>query len=138
MAGETTLEGSIDWINERRKEIKKRFHWPKGFPVRKTYIDATASCDHHEVARVIAQVLLKARAVERCDDEPSRLVAHKEVNDDQLIHTAVDGKMLRGTDARMAETISHLSTCCPFMSAKVGLCSINFSSTRKTMKNRLA
>jgi hypothetical protein len=49
------------------------------------------------VARAIAQALVKARAVERCDDEPSRLIAQKESNTDQLIHTAVDGKVLRGT-----------------------------------------
>jgi predicted transposase YbfD/YdcC len=49
------------------------------------------------VVRAIAQVLVKARAVEQCDEEPSRLVAQKEPNDDRLIHTAVDGKILRGT-----------------------------------------
>jgi len=97
MAGETKLDGIIDWINERQKEIKKLLNWPKGFPVSKTYTDAFAKCNHHEVARVIAQVLVKARAVEQCDDEPSRLVAQKEPNHDQLIHTAVDGKLLRGT-----------------------------------------
>jgi hypothetical protein len=49
------------------------------------------------VARAIARALVKARAVERCDDEPSRLIAQKESNTDQLIHTAVYGKVLRGT-----------------------------------------
>jgi predicted transposase YbfD/YdcC len=97
MAGETKLDGIIDWINERKKEIKKLLNWPKGFPVSKTYTDALAKCDHHEVARAIAQVLVKARAVERCHDEPSRLVAQKEPNSDLLIQTAVDGKILRGT-----------------------------------------
>jgi predicted transposase YbfD/YdcC len=97
MAGETKLDGIIDWINERKKEIKKLLNWPKGFPVSKTYTDALAKCDHHEVARAIAQVLVKARAGERCHDEPSRLVAQKEPNSDLLIQTAVDGKILRGT-----------------------------------------
>jgi DDE family transposase len=77
MAGETKLDGIIDWVNERQKEIKKLLNWPKGFPVNKTYIDALSKCDHHEVARAIAQVLVKARAVEQCDDEPSRLLAQK-------------------------------------------------------------
>src|SRR5437763_12750747 len=40
LAGETQLEGIIDWLNERQKEIKKLLNWPKGFPVRKTYVDA--------------------------------------------------------------------------------------------------
>jgi predicted transposase YbfD/YdcC len=97
MAGETTLEGIIDWINERKQEIKRLLSWPKGFPVFKTYIDALAKCDHHEVARAIAQVLVKARAEERCGEEPSRLLAQKESEDDLLIHTAIDGKILRGT-----------------------------------------
>jgi hypothetical protein len=32
MAGETKLDGIIDWINERQKEIKKLLNWLKGFP----------------------------------------------------------------------------------------------------------
>lgn len=97
LAGETKLDGIIDWINERQKEIKKLLNWPKRFPVQKTYTDALAKCDHHEVARAIAQVLVKARAQERCDEEPSRLLAQQESNHEELLQTAVDGKMLRGT-----------------------------------------
>ena len=97
MAGETKLEGIIDWINERQKEIKKLLNWPKGFPVSKTYIDALAKCDHHERAKAIAQVIVKARAGEQCDEEPSRLVAQKELSEASLIQTAGDGKILRGT-----------------------------------------
>lgn len=97
MAGETTLDGIIDWINERKREIKKLLNWPKGFPVSKTYTAALSKCDHHEVARTIAQVFVKARAVKQCHTEPSRILAQKDPNDDQLIHTAVDGKILRGT-----------------------------------------
>jgi predicted transposase YbfD/YdcC len=97
MAGETKLEGIIDWINERQQELKKLLNWPKGFPVSKTYIDALAKCDHEEIAKAIAQVIVKARAVEQCDEQPSRLVAHKELGQAPLIQTAVDGKILRGT-----------------------------------------
>src|SRR2546429_1172648 len=97
MAGETKLEGIIDWINERQQEIKKLLNWPKGFPVSKTYIDALAKCDHHEIAMAIAEVIVKARAVEQCAEEPSRLLAQKELSEASLIQTAVDGKILRGT-----------------------------------------
>ena len=97
LAGETKLDGIIDWINERHKEIKKLLNWPKGFPVSKTYIDALAKCDHHEIAQVIAQVIVKARAAEQCDEEPSRLVAQKALSEASLMQTAVDGKILRGT-----------------------------------------
>src|SRR5690349_17258474 len=75
MAGETKIEGIIDWIQEREKGIKQVLSWPKRFPVHKTYSCALAQCDHHEIAKAIAQVILKARAVEQCGDEPSRLRA---------------------------------------------------------------
>jgi hypothetical protein len=77
MAGETDLDGIVDWIKERRKEIKRILNWPKGFPVGSTYTEALAKCDHHEVAKAFAQVLVKVRAVEHCQDEPSRLLAQK-------------------------------------------------------------
>ena len=37
MAGETKIEGIIDWINLRKDKIRKLFHWPKRFPSHKTY-----------------------------------------------------------------------------------------------------
>src|SRR5258708_14605239 len=97
LAGETKLDGIIDWINERQSELKKLLNWPKRFPVQKTYTDALAKCDHHEVARTIAQVLVKARAQERGEEEPSRRLSHQKPNDEEIIQTAVDGKILRGT-----------------------------------------
>src|SRR5437868_12142242 len=66
MAGETKIEGIIDWIDERKQEIKQLLSWPKRFPVHKTYSCALAQCDQHEIAKAIAQVILKARAVEQC------------------------------------------------------------------------
>ncbi len=97
MAGETKIEGIVDWIDERRGEIKKVLNWPKGFPSESTYTYALTKCDHHEIAKVLAQCIVKARAVEQCDNEPSRLIAQKEQKSDTMIHTAVDGKVLRGT-----------------------------------------
>jgi hypothetical protein len=97
MAGETTREGIIDWIQEREKEIKQLLGWPKRFPVRKTYSCALARCDQHEVAKAIAQVILKARAAQQCGHEPSRLLAEKVQSAETLIPTAVDGKVMRGT-----------------------------------------
>src|SRR5215469_3748922 len=40
MAGETKIEGIIDWINERKNQIRKLFHWPKSFPSNWTYTNA--------------------------------------------------------------------------------------------------
>src|SRR5947209_15426522 len=68
LAGETTIEGIIDWIDERKQEIQQLFSWPKRFPANKTYSCALAKCDHQEIVQAIAQVILKARAVEQCDD----------------------------------------------------------------------
>ncbi len=60
MAGETTFEGFIDWIGERKRTLKKLLNWPKDFPVEKTYRDALAKCDHQEIVQTIAQVTLMA------------------------------------------------------------------------------
>lgn len=95
MAGETTIKGIIEWVDERKEKLKQLLSWPKRFPVNSTYSDALAKCDGKEVAQVIAQVILKARSVEQCGEEPSRLLADR--HEEDLIHTAMDGKTLRGT-----------------------------------------
>src|SRR2546422_9973628 len=64
MAGETKIEGIIDWIDERRNEIKKLLNWPKSFPSESTSTYALTKCDHHEIAKVRAQFIVKARAME--------------------------------------------------------------------------
>jgi len=46
-----------------------------------------ARCDAHQLVTVIASVLLKARAVEHCGSEPSRLQAHKQ--EEALTHVAM-------------------------------------------------
>src|SRR5436305_8690435 len=94
MAGETTIHGIVDWIKERQGSLKQQFDWPKRFPVNSTYSHALAQCDGQEIAKAIAQVIFKARAREQCGSEPSRLVADHE---EKLVHTAMDGKVMRGT-----------------------------------------
>src|SRR5947199_2758696 len=59
LAGETTIEGIIDWIAERKKEIQQLLNWPKRFPVHKTYRCALATCDHQEIGKAIAHVIRK-------------------------------------------------------------------------------
>ena len=94
MAGETTINGIVDWIKERKGSLREQFNWPKRFPVNSTYSHALAHCDGQEVAKAIAQVIFKARAEEQCGTQPSRLVASDE---EKLVHTAMDGKVMRGT-----------------------------------------
>src|SRR2546423_6328737 len=97
MAGETKIEGIIDWINLRKEKIKRLLNWPKKFPTYDVYTRVLTHCDHQEVAKAIAQVIVNARLVEQCGDEPSRLLTQQIHGEENLIHTAVDGKVLRGT-----------------------------------------
>ena len=96
MAGEQKISGVVDWIKEREGWLRVALNWPKKFPVNSTYSEALAGCDGKEVAQIIAQVILKARAEEVCSTEPSRLLAQQR-EEEVLIHTAMDGKTMRGT-----------------------------------------
>ena len=95
LAGETTVNGIVEWVKERQGSIRTQLGWPKRFPVNSTYSEALARCDAEQITRVLAQVLLKARAVQACGTEPSRLQAHKQ--EEVLTHVAMDGKTVRGT-----------------------------------------
>jgi len=95
MAGETTISGIVDWVNERKAWLRRLLNWPKGFPVNATYSSALAQCDGQAVAQAIAQVILKARAVHQ---------RSKSQMEETLIHTAMDGKVLRGTLDHASET----------------------------------
>ena len=95
LAGETTINGIVDWIKERQGWLRCQLNWPKRFPTNSTYSEALARCDAQQIVTVIASVLLKARAVEQCGSEPSRLEAHKQ--EEALTQVAMDGKTLRGT-----------------------------------------
>jgi hypothetical protein len=101
LAGETTVSGIVDWIKERQAWLRSQLNWPKRFPTNSTYSEALARCDTQQLVTVIASVLLKARAVEQCGSEPSRLQAHQQ--DEMLTHVAMDGKTLRGTLGHQSE-----------------------------------
>jgi predicted transposase YbfD/YdcC len=97
LAGETSVNGIMDWIKERQAWLRCQLDWPKRFPTNSTYSEALARCDAQQIVTAIASVLLKARAVEQCGSEPSRLQAHKHKQEEVLTHVAMDGKTLRGT-----------------------------------------
>src|SRR5438874_11416568 len=78
LAGETNVNGIVDWIKERQAWLRAHLNWPKRFPTNSTYSEALARCDAQQIVTVIADVLLKARAMEQCGSEPSRLQAHKQ------------------------------------------------------------
>ena len=96
LAGETTIDAIIDWVNYKRNDLKKLLSWPKRFPSNKTYSRALASCNDEEIVGILAGVVEKARGKEKCGDEPSRLVIQRE-DEEKINHLAADGKTLRGT-----------------------------------------
>ena len=75
LAGETSVNGIVDWIKERHGWLRCQLNWPKRFPTNSTSSEALARCDAEQIVTVIASVLLKARAVEQGGTEPSRLQA---------------------------------------------------------------
>ncbi|MDQ6660105.1 MAG: transposase family protein, partial [Chloroflexota bacterium] len=40
LAGETTVNGIVDWVNERHAELRHHLNWPKRFPTNSTYSEA--------------------------------------------------------------------------------------------------
>jgi hypothetical protein len=100
-AGETGRRKVNKWksgLGQRKEKSASRSNsgLPKGFPVNSTSSQALAHRDGQEGAQAIAQVIVKARAEEKCGSEPSRLQAYEQ-GEETLIHTAMDGKTLRGT-----------------------------------------
>jgi predicted transposase YbfD/YdcC len=101
LAGETTINGIVDWVKERQGWLRAQLDWPKRFPTNSTYSEALARCDAEQIVTVVAQVLLKARAVEQRESEPSPGEAHTQ--QEALTHVAMDGKTLRGTLGHQSE-----------------------------------
>ncbi len=95
LAGETTMSGVVDWVKLRGNWIREQLTWPKRFPTNATYTNILAGCDGNEIATVIAQVIIKARAVESDETQTGRLQTKQRA--EPLTHVAMDGKTLRGT-----------------------------------------
>ncbi len=95
LAGETSVNGIVDWIKERQAWLRAQLNWLKRFATNSTSSEALARCDAEQIVTVVASVLLKARAVEQCGTEPGRLQA--QCQEKALTHVAMDGKTLRGT-----------------------------------------
>ena len=51
--------------------LREQLDWPKRFPTNSPLSSALAHCDAEQIVTVIANVLLKARAVEQAENEPS-------------------------------------------------------------------
>lgn len=94
LAGKTSVNRVVDWIKERKQWLKRQLDWPKDFPVNSTYSEALAVCDAQELVGAIAQVVLLARIREQ---EKTVLRSEEGSEPEKLIHTAMDGKVMRGT-----------------------------------------
>ena len=55
LAGETTVNGIVDWIKERQGWLRGQLNWPKRFPTNSTYSEALARCDAEQIVTVIAR-----------------------------------------------------------------------------------
>jgi predicted transposase YbfD/YdcC len=88
LAGETTIHGVVEWVALRERWLKEQLDWPRRFPSNATYTRALSGCDAEELAQVIAQVVLKARALKKSLASEAG---------ETLTQVAVDGKTLRGT-----------------------------------------
>jgi predicted transposase YbfD/YdcC len=97
LAGETKLDGIIDWVNYRKQELRKLMNWPKAFPSNNTYINALYQCDGDEVVKVLAHIILRIRALDQCASVYSSWIEEKAQSGQKLVHTAMDGKAMRGT-----------------------------------------
>src|SRR5579872_993022 len=58
LAGETTINGIVDWVHERASWLRRHLNWPKRFPTNSTYSEALARCDAEQVVQLMAAVLL--------------------------------------------------------------------------------
>jgi len=101
MAGETTVNGVTEWVKEREKDLRKKLNWPKGFPVNNTYTDVLAKTDANEIVMAIARVISDAREIKEGEEKSMSEVENGERK--KLIHTAMDGKTLRGTRGHAKE-----------------------------------
>jgi predicted transposase YbfD/YdcC len=101
LAGETTVNGIVEWIQERQAWLRAQLRWPKRFPTNSTYSEALARCDAQQIVTVIAGVVLKARAGEQHASESSRSAACQP--QETLMQVAMDGKPLRGTLGHQSE-----------------------------------
>jgi predicted transposase YbfD/YdcC len=95
LAGETSISGVVDWTRNRADQLREQLGWSRGFPTNSTYTYALARANAEQIVQVVAQVILKAQAKERCGEEPSRLLTEAQAQ--PLSQIAMDGKTLRGT-----------------------------------------
>jgi predicted transposase YbfD/YdcC len=86
LAGETSISGVVDWTRHRAPWLRQQLNWPRGFPTNSTYTYALARADAEQMVQVVAQVFIRAGAVQEGEAEAQ-----------PISQVAMDGKALRGT-----------------------------------------
>jgi DDE_Tnp_1-associated/Transposase DDE domain len=96
LAGMTTPLAIAEWVRLRAGWLSKVLPVTrKSFPCASTYSNVLQTLDAEQVNEVVTQLLTRVEATKRCGEEPSRLVG--QVQREQHVHVALDGKTLRGT-----------------------------------------
>jgi predicted transposase YbfD/YdcC len=96
LAGMTTPLAIAEWVRLRAKWLPQVLPMAREtFPCASTYSNVLRTLDAEQVNQVLAQLLTRARASQRCGEEPSRLVGQSQHA--TPTHLALDGKTLRGT-----------------------------------------
>jgi predicted transposase YbfD/YdcC len=96
LAGMSTPAAIAEWVGHRAEQLKEWLPWKReSFPCASTYSNVLRTLDATQLNEVLAQLLTRAEAEQRCGDEPSRLGSDER----GLLHRhlALDGKTLRGT-----------------------------------------
>jgi hypothetical protein len=91
LAGMTSLAAVAEWVRLRAEwlnQVLPKKH--KNFPCAATYSNVLQAMQAEEVNQVMSQWLTRIRAIERCADEPSRLVG--QVEKEEHVHLALDGR----------------------------------------------
>jgi predicted transposase YbfD/YdcC len=101
LAGMTTPAAIAEWVRHRAEQLKQLLPWKRtSFPCASTYSNVVRTLDAQQLTQVLAQLLTRAEASQRCGEEPSRLVADAQCQTHE--HLALDGKTLRGTLKHLA------------------------------------
>jgi predicted transposase YbfD/YdcC len=95
-AGMTTLAGIAQWVRERSDWIGHVLPVARhSFPCAATYSNVLRAVNGEQVNLVLTHLLLRVQAMQRCAEEPSRLLGQPQAHIHE--HVALDGKTLRGT-----------------------------------------
>jgi predicted transposase YbfD/YdcC len=96
LAGMTTPLAIAEWVRLRAGWLRKVLPGTReSFPCAATYSNVLRAVDAAQVNEVVTQLLTRVGATKRCGEEPSRLVG--QVEREEHVHVALDGKTLRGT-----------------------------------------